>query len=54
MLNNFKEGAKYYWRHNSIAWNPEQTKNMSLVELRKHCDDYFVRFVCNTYGNTGM
>ncbi|CAP25370.2 Protein CBG04720 [Caenorhabditis briggsae] len=35
-------GFKNFWRHNSIAWFPEQTRNMSYTELKKHCDDSFV------------
>ncbi|CAL2046108.1 unnamed protein product [Caenorhabditis brenneri] len=35
-------GFKSFWRQNSISWWPEQTKNMTYLELKKHCDDYFV------------
>ncbi|EFP10766.1 hypothetical protein CRE_02484 [Caenorhabditis remanei] len=36
-------GMKSLWRTNSIAWWPDQTKNMSYVELKKHCDDSFMK-----------
>ncbi|PIC28924.1 hypothetical protein B9Z55_020688 [Caenorhabditis nigoni] len=42
MYCDFWHGLKVDWRKNSVAWDPEQTINMTLNELKVPCDNLFV------------
>ncbi|CAL2046107.1 unnamed protein product [Caenorhabditis brenneri] len=35
-------GFSSMWRTNSLAWSPEQTRNMTFAELKEPCDNTFV------------